>query len=104
MPASPRSMPGPGLRGAIERASRPLLVRLTALPAAVPFLVLLGLLVLGLFVGGPVAVAATALVAVVVAWLLYLSWPRLTKVERLGRTAVLLLAVALTLVQAFPRR
>lgn len=95
--------PPSGLRAAIERASLPLLLRLSRLPRAVPFLLLLAALVVAIVVGGPVAVVLTALVAVFVAWLLYLGWPRLTRAERLGRAAVLLLAVALCLTQAFPR-
>ncbi len=107
MPSSSPSAPTPptsGLRAAVERASHPLLVRIAALPRAVPFVALLALLVVGVFVGGVVGVVCTALVAVFVVWLMYLSWPRLTTVERLGRVAVLLLAVALVLVQAFPRQ
>lgn len=99
---SPRPAEPTGLRAAIEAASHPLLVRIAALPRPVPFVVLLALLVVGVFVGGVVGVVCTAVVAVFVAWLMYLSWPRLTGVERLGRTAVLLIAVALVVVQAFP--
>ncbi|KQX63735.1 hypothetical protein ASD06_11595 [Angustibacter sp. Root456] len=101
---SPRPTESTGLRAAIEAASHPLLVRLAALPRAVPFVALLALLVVGVFVGGVVGVVCTALVALFVAWLMYLSWPRLTGVERLGRAAVLLIAVALVLVEAFPPR
>ena len=104
---SPTPSPHPtqpsGLRAAIETVSQPLLLRIAALPRAVPFVVLLALLVIGVFVGGVVGVVCTALVALFVAWLMYLSWPRLTGVERLGRAAVLLIAVALVAVQAFPR-
>jgi hypothetical protein len=104
VPSSPPAPPpSSGLRAAVERASHPLLVRIAALPRAVPFVVLLALLVVGVFVGGPVGVVCTAIVAVFVAWLMYLSWPKLSGVERLGRAAVLLLAVALVVVQAFPR-
>jgi len=95
--------PSSGLRAAIERVSLPLLLRLSRLPRAVPFLVLLAGLVVAIVVGGPVAVVLTAVVALLVAWLLYLGWPRLTRAERLGRSAVLLLAVALCVTQAFPR-
>jgi hypothetical protein len=69
----------------------------------VPFLVVLALLVVGIVIGGAVGAAMLAVVALVVGWLLYLSWPRLTTSERLGRTAVLLLAVAICLTQVFPR-
>ena len=104
-PASPSPRPSApsGLRVAVERVSHPLLTRVVALPRAVPFVVLLALLVIGVLVGGVVGVVCTAVVALFVAWLMYLSWPRLTGVERLGRAAVLLVALALVLVQLFPR-
>jgi len=38
-----------------------------------------------------------------VAWVLYLSWPALSSSERIMRLAVLLVAVALAVVQLFPR-
>jgi hypothetical protein len=101
-PSTPPPSP-PGLRAGVERASRPLLLRLTSLPRPVPFVVLLAVLVVGVLVGGAVGVVCTAVVVVFVAWLMYLSWPRLTRAERLGRLAVLAVAVALCLVQAFPR-
>jgi len=69
----------------------------------VPFLVLLALVVAGVLVGGPLGAVLVGLVAVAVAWLLALAWPALTGVERLGRVAVLLLAVALAVVQLRPR-
>ncbi|GAA4359364.1 hypothetical protein GCM10023145_33070 [Angustibacter luteus] len=91
------------MRLAVARASHPVLSRISRLPRPVPFLVLLGLLLVGLFRGGVVGGICTGVVALFVAWLLYLSWPRLTTSERLGRLAVLLLAVALSAVQFFPR-
>ena len=97
-------MPVPNsLRQSVERASLPLLARLSALPRPVPFLSMLILLVLGAVVGGPVGFVLMGVAAVFVAWLLYLSWPRLTAAERLMRGAVVLLAVALAVVQLFPR-
>jgi hypothetical protein len=107
--ATPRRGPRPsapsatGFRAAVERISVGPLTRLSQLPRAVPFLLVLGLLVAGIFVGGPVGAILLAVVTLAVAWLLYLGWPRLTTSERLGRTAVLLLAVALCVTQAFPR-
>lgn len=92
-----------GLRRGVEAASLPLLTRLSRLPRLVPFLVLLGLMVGGVVIGGPGGATLTAAAAVFVAWLLYLSWPRLTSSERLMRSAVLLLAVAIAVTQAFPR-
>jgi hypothetical protein len=96
-------MPVSNLRASIERASLPVLRRLSALPRPVPFLALLVLLVVGAFLGGAVGFALMALAALFVTWLLYLSWPRLTGPEKLMRTAVVLLALGLAVVQLFPR-
>lgn len=95
--------PTSGLRAAVERASLPLLLRLSRLPRAVPFVVLLAALVVALLAGGSLGVLLTAAVAVFVAWLMYLGWPRLGTGERAGRLAVLLMAIALCVTQAFPR-
>lgn len=97
-PASPAARPG-AARQMLERASLPLLARVARLPRAVPFLVLLALLVAGVLLGGTPGAVLIGIVAVVVAWLMALAWPGLTAVERLGRFAVLLLAVALCVVQ-----
>lgn len=89
-------------RASVERASLPLLTRLSRLPRAVPFLVVLALLVGGILIPGWGWVL-TALVALFLAWMLFLGWPRLTGVERLMRVAVILLAVAIAVTQAVPR-
>jgi hypothetical protein len=91
------------LRPSIERASLPLITRLSGLPRALPFLLMLTLLVSGLLVAGPVGFVLMGLAATFVAWVLYLSWPRLSGSERIMRLAVLLLAVAMAVVQLFPR-
>lgn len=91
------------LRPSIERASLPLITRLSQLPRAVPFLLMLGLLVAGVVIAGPVGFVLMAVAATFVGWILYLSWPRLSGTERIMRLAVLLLAVALAVVQLFPR-
>ena len=92
-----------GLRGAVERASLPLLLRLATLPRAVPFVVLLGALVGGVLAGGAVGMLLTGFVLLIVVWMTYLGWPRLGMSERLGRLAVTLMALALFVTQAFPR-
>ena len=46
---------------------------------------------------------ATAVVGLVVAFLVYVTWPRLTLPEKLMRLAVLAVVVAVTVVQAVPR-
>lgn len=89
-------------RTSVEKASLPLLTRLSRLPRVVPFLVVLALLVGGILIPGWGWVL-TALVALFLAWMLFLGWPRLTGVERLMRVAVILLAVAIAVTQAVPR-
>jgi len=91
------------LRSRIDHASLPLITKLSSLPRLVPFLLLLALLVGGMLIGGPVGFLLMSLAAVFVAWVLYLSWPRLNGSERIMRLAVLLLAVAMAVVQLFPR-
>jgi hypothetical protein len=91
------------LRPSIERASLPLITRLSSLPRVVPFLLLLALLVAGVMIAGPVGFILMALGAVFVAWILYLSWPRLTSSERIMRSAVLLLAAVMAITLLFPR-
>jgi hypothetical protein len=89
------------LRSSVERASLPLMTKLSSLPRAVPFLLLLALLVVGAVIKGMVGFVLMGLAAAFVGWILYLSWPRLSATERLMRFAVLLLAVALAVVAPF---
>lgn len=90
------------LRESLESASAPLLRTLASLPRAVPFLLVLGLMVAGILVPGWGWVLV-AVVAVFLGWLLALGWPRLTAPERLMRIAVVAIAVAIAVTQAFPR-
>jgi hypothetical protein len=80
-----------------------MVARLNGLPRAVPFLLLLALLVVGVMIAGPVGFILMALGAVFVAWILYLSWPRLTSSERIMRSAVLLLAAVMAITLLFPK-
>ncbi len=80
----------------------PVLTRLSRLPKAVPFLLMLGLLVAGILVPGWGWVLM-AVGAFVLAWILFLTWPVLSSSERLMRLAVLALWVGITLTQAIPR-
>lgn len=82
------------MRVRIEHASVPVLTRLATLPPWLPFLLMLALILVGGFVGGIVGTVLIGLAALVVAWLLYLAWPRLTPPERLMRVAVLALVAA----------
>lgn len=92
----------PSLRQSLESASAPALRRIAALPRAVPFLVVLVLMVAGALIPGWGWVLL-ALVTLFLAWLLVLGWPRLTTQERLMRAAVVALAAAITVTQALPR-
>ena len=90
------------LRSRVEHAAYPVLERLNRLPRFVPFVAALALLVVGVVVPRW-GFVATALVALLVAALVYLTWPRLTQPEKLMRLAVLGIVAAVTVVQAVPR-
>jgi Ni,Fe-hydrogenase I cytochrome b subunit len=94
--------PGP-FRLRVEQASRPALEALSRLPVWLPFLALLVLMIGGGFLGGPVGWVMVGLALGFILWLLYLSWPRLTGVDRVMRVAVLLLFAVVTAVQLLPR-
>lgn len=100
--SSPSPEPGP-LRRSVEQASRPALERLARLPVWLPFLVMLLLLVGGGIVGGVVGAVLVAVALLFILWLLYLSWPRLTALERFMRITVLLLFLAVAITQLVPR-
>ena len=91
------------MRDKIERASVPALTFLARMPRLVPFFILLVLLLAGAIAGHALGFVLMGLAALFVGWLLYLAWPRLTGSERLMRSAVVLLAVALAITQLFPR-
>ena len=94
--------PGP-FRRRIEQASLPALEALARVPAWLPFLLMLVLLLGGGFLGGPLGWVLVGLALAFGLWLLYLSWPRLSGVERLMRLTVLLLFVVIALTQLVPR-
>lgn len=85
-------MPGT-FRDAVERRSILLLTYLNALPRAVPFAVMMALLLVGLLVPGLPGFVALVLVAMFLIWLLYIGWPHLTRESR----ALRLLAVVLVI-------
>ncbi len=99
--ASLTAVPSP-LRESIERATLPVVVALNRLPRLVPFLVVLVVMVAGLLVPGWGWVLLV-LLTVFLCWMLFISWPRLLGPERLMRLAVVAMAVALTIMRAFPR-
>ena len=88
----------PTPRTANERA----LVALARVPRPVPILAVLGLLLVGMFVP-TYGFIATGVVAAFLAWILMLSWPRLTGVEKLMRIAVIVFITAIAIIQSRPR-
>ncbi|WP_406831298.1 DUF6703 family protein [Pedococcus sp. KACC 23699] len=90
------------LRESIQRASLPLVERLNALPRFVPFLVILALMLAGLFVPGW-GWLLLLLVVLFLLWTLYLAWPTMDSTQRMMRLTIVLIAVAITITQAFPR-
>ena len=101
-PPTDTSSPG-GLRATVERGSIPLLRPLAGLPPWLPFLAVLALILAGAVFGGPGGAVAIGLAVLVLGWLLYLSWPRLTPLERLMRLAVLAVVLAVATTQVLPR-
>ena len=89
-------------RQRIESASLPLLQRLNTLPRAVPFLVVLALMVGGIALPGLGWLLLVPVVLFLV-WTLYLGWPALDGGARAGRATVVLMALAITVIQAVPR-
>lgn len=94
MPASPAT---PTLRTSVERTSRPLLVRLHALPRAVVPLGTVVLVMVGVLAPPAVGLLALAVVALFVGWVGYLSWPVVSAPGRLIRLAMVALVVVLGL-------
>ena len=89
--------PAPGLRGKVERASAPALVWLSSRPRF--FLPVLSAVLLIAGFASPVAVGVLLLLllAALVGWLSYLSWPVVTGVQRalrLGTVGLVLTAAA----------
>jgi hypothetical protein len=90
------------MRASIEKASLPLLKRLSTLPRLVPFILVLALLVAGMLIDGW-GFVLTLVVALFLGWMLFLGWPRLATPERLMRLAIIVLAIGIAATQAFPR-
>jgi len=92
-----------GIRARLEKASTPAVTALARVPAFVPFLVMLALMLTGIFVGGPLGTALLAVPLLFLSWLLFLTWPHLSRAERVMRCAVLLLVVGIAVTQIIPR-
>ena len=89
-----------GTRQAVERRSAALLAYLHQLPAILPPLVLAALLVTGLAARGWIGAAALCVLAAVLGWLAFVSWPGLTGRGRAGRAAAIACLLALGVLQA----
>jgi hypothetical protein len=75
-------------RDSVERRSIVALTYLNSLPQAVPFGLVLLLLLVGVLTNGVAAAMALGVVALFMAWLLYVGWPQMSPVARLLRLLV----------------
>lgn len=89
----------PGLRGAVERRTAPVLVWLTAKPKLLAPLFCLALLIVGATAPTVVAVPALLVLLVVVGTLTYLSWPAVDRGGRTVRVATLVLITLATVLE-----
>ena len=89
-------------RSRVEHASYPWVERLRAVPRPVGIGAFVALLAVGVLAPRPWAGISFLLVALFVGWLLFLTWQRLTLPERLMRTAVLVLTLAVAIVRLVP--
>ena len=86
-----------GNRKQVEDASRPLLVRLSAMPRLVVPLGTLVLVALGLFAPLSIALPALALVFFFFAWIAFLSWPVVATGGKVLRGVMLGLVLAMAI-------
>jgi len=77
----------------VEQRSAAPLAWLATRPRWIPFLLVLALLVGGLFAPPALGVPLLAVLLLLLGWLTFLSWPRLTPGARLARLGVLALVV-----------
>lgn len=97
-PATPRAplvpQPAPGARGTVERLSAPVLLWFTSKPKVLlPALTVL-LLLAGLLAPPAVGVPVLLVLALLISWLSYLSWPVVGAAPRLLRVATVGLVLA----------
>jgi hypothetical protein len=83
------------LRARLEVASRPLLVRLTALPKQAVPLASVVLFAVAILAPGPVAAVALVLIGLFLVWLTFLAWPAVGVGGRLMRLVMIGLVVVL---------
>ncbi len=82
------------MRGKVERATAPALVWLTSRPTFFVPLLSAVLLLAGLFAPPAVGAPLLLLLALLVGWLSYLSWPVVSGVQRLLRLSTIGLVLA----------
>jgi uncharacterized RDD family membrane protein YckC len=87
-------------RQAVERFSARPLVFLLQLPRWILLLIVLGLLISGFAVPGLIGAVALLLVAILLGWLAYLSWPSINASGRVLRVLALACMVAIVVWQA----
>jgi hypothetical protein len=85
------------LRHQVERASRPLLLRLHGWPRPVLPVITVVLVLVGVLAPPILGVVALAVVALFVAWIGYLSWPAVSASGRVLRVVMVGLVVVLAL-------
>ena len=88
------------LRTRIETASRPLLLRLSALPRWLLFLAFVALAVGAAIAPSWWGVACAGVLALFLTWLLFLAWPKLTPGSRLLRILVIGVLVGVGVIRA----
>lgn len=88
------------VRAKAERHTALPLIYLTRLPRWVPFLVVLVLAIVALFAPGIGGAAALFVLAVLFAWLAYVSWPALTASGRTLRLAAVGMIIAAGVLKA----
>ncbi|HEX8003534.1 MAG TPA: DUF6703 family protein [Mycobacteriales bacterium] len=86
-------------RAAVERRSAHVVVFLRGLPRPLPGLVVVGLVAAGLLAPPVVGGVALLLVAVLLTWLVFLSWPSVPPPGRAIRVVVVALVIAYALVR-----
>jgi Membrane-bound serine protease (ClpP class) len=87
-------------RRAVERFSARPLVFLHQMPRWALLLIVLGLLISGFAVPGLIGAVALLLVAILLGWLAYLSWPSINASGRVLRVIALACMVAIVVWQA----
>ncbi|MFI5082596.1 MAG: DUF6703 family protein [Streptosporangiales bacterium] len=101
VPAGRPGQPGASeTRQAVERFSARPLVFLHQLPRWILLLIVLGLLISGFAVPGLIGAIALLLVAILLGWLAYLSWPSINASGRVLRVIALACMVAIVVWQA----